>query len=86
MSHYGVRVITSQGNASQYESVSNESLRVIRECRDVRPHIPNRQYESCLRLGDAYTRDPAEPVRRDAGPSPYFLTWPLERSPECASW
>ena len=78
-------VITSHTIMSQYESVSNESL-WVRDNAEMSIHIsqtvnqavpPVRQYLHTWsqRPGTTWGRLPF-----------YFLTWPLGRSPECASW
>ena len=42
---------------------------------------PEPSNEPCLRLGDAYTRDPNELVRREAGPSTTSLPGPWGEAP-----
>ena len=78
VSHIRIRVTTSHTNR-----------------RDVHPHNHNQNIPSPPSMNP----DPVppvrpllthviadEPLRREAGPTYYFLTWPLGRSPECASW
>ena len=81
-----IRVIPSHEYTSHIESVSKRVTTSHTKRRDVHPHIPKPSIGPCLRLGSTYTRDPSQAGTMWGQSFYYFLTWPLERSPECASW
>ena len=91
MSHYAVgtshyescklRVIPSQCPTSHYESCTEthhrETIRTPR-CPSTYPKL---SISPCLRLGGAYTHDPRELVRCEAGPFTTSLPGPWSKAP-----